>query len=105
MKSEIHLSPETDEEVTLLEKLADAREYALEEAEMDAGSVAGIFAQMAAGIAGEEETTETPGDILTCPECETEVQNIEAPGIGESPTIAPCGCTVKWSDVPADYFD
>lgn len=101
MKTEVHLTPETEDEVQLLEMLAEAREFALEEAEMDPASAAGIFAQMAAGLAGEGEVEE--GDY-ECPNCGRAATGVTGSELGGQPEVKPCGCELEWEEVPPELY-
>lgn len=104
MKTEIYLTPEDEDEVEFLERLADAREFALD-AGLERETVAAMFAQMSAGIAGEDGAVAEKEEELNCPECGTTLTDVTAAGIGEHPTTEPCGCTVEWDDIPPNYFE
>lgn len=105
MKTEVHLTPETEEEVELLERLAEVREFGLKETDLDRSSVAGLFAQMSAGIAGQEDDpTENPDGAFECPECGQSATDATGGSLGEDPQVIPCGCETSWSDLPADLY-
>lgn len=106
MKTDIRLTPESEEEVKVLEKLSEVREYALEEAEMNPASVGGIFAQMAAGLCSESERNPPAEADLECPECGTPITDVTGNELGAEPIVEPCGCEVGWDQLPPElYFD
>lgn len=105
MKTEVHLTPETEEEVELLERLAEVREFALEETNLERSSVAGLFAQMSAGIAGQEDDPqEMPEDAFECPECGQPATDAGGGSLGDDPQVIPCGCETSWDKLPADLY-
>jgi len=104
MKTEVHLTPETEEEVELLERLVEVRRFAIEDTELSPSSIAGIFAQMSAGMAGEEESYETASDAIQCPVCGNNAQEVTAGEIGGKPIVEPCGCEADWDDLPPDIY-
>lgn len=101
MKTEIRLTPESEEEVELLESLSEIREYALQEADMDPESVAGIFAQMAAGLCTEARE---PAPEYECPECDSPIEDVEAAGLGANPVVQPCGCETSYEELPPELY-
>lgn len=103
MLLEIQLSPENEDEVEVLERLTDAREYALEETDLSKGEVAAMFSQFAAGVALEIDVDEED-EGLQCPECGSNVENVTSMGMGASPIMDPCGCEVDWNELPPDLY-
>lgn len=105
MKTDIYLEPESEEEVEFLERLAQAREYGVGQAGLSEKEIARIFNQFSVGILnntnniGEERDSET---VYTCPVCNTEIEDIDAPGIGMEPTVQPCGHQPEYSDLPPE---
>jgi len=105
MKFDIHITPNTEEEVQLLEQLSQAREFGIEETEMSESELAAVFAQFASGIHTEEQEEEKSYYEFSCPVCDGVVKDVQTPGMGEDPIIQPCGHTADWADIPLDYFD
>jgi len=106
MKTEVHITPENEEEVELLEELVKVRNYAVEETDLEREAVAGVFAQMAAGLAGEEGGMHgQPDAMFECPECGRPAQDASSGELGGSPRVEPCGCQTVWEALPADLFD
>lgn len=104
MKSEIHLTPETDEEVEFFERLAEARSYALEQG-MDEAQIAQAFSLFATGMFNESDaSTEEPQGSHRCPQCDTLIRDVESPGMGMDPVLVPCGCSVTHDELPQELY-
>lgn len=104
MKSEIHLSPESEEEVELLEQLSEARTYALEEADMDPEELATVFAQFASGMFQESNAPGDDQSVHHCPQCGQLIEDVESPGLGMDPVVVPCGCPVEHERLPQELY-
>jgi len=104
MKSEIHLTPETDEEVEFFERLAEARSYALDQG-MDEAEIAQVFSLFATGMFNESgEAAEEPEGTHNCPQCDTLIRNVESLGMGMDPVLVPCGCSVSHDELPQELY-
>lgn len=104
MKSEIHLTPETEEEVELLERLSEARAYAIEEAGMEPEQLATIFSQFASGMFTESGSAVDERESHECPQCGQRIEDVESPGLGMDPALVPCGCSVSHDDLPQELY-
>ena len=106
MKFDIHIAPNTEEEVELLEQLSEAREFGIEETSMTESEIAAVYAQFASGIHTEEEEDEQESYYeFSCPVCDGVVKDVQTPGMGQNPIIKPCGHESDWADIPLDYFE
>lgn len=101
---DIQITPESEDEVTLIEKLTEAREYGLTETDLSDQEIAAVFSQFAAGITMEADV-EGEEHGLHCPECGTPIQDVTSRGMGMPPIVKPCGCKSEWEDIPPEYFD
>lgn len=103
MKKDVSIIPETEEELKLVEMLAEVREYAIQDAGMEPEEVAALFAQFSAGaIEGEFVGDQT--DRVKCPNCGEPVEDVESMGLGMTPELEPCGCEVEYTDIPDDLY-
>lgn len=104
MKSEIHLTPETEEEVEFFERLAEARSYALKQG-LDEAEIAQVFSLFATGMFNESaappEEDETSHE---CPQCGSLIEEVESPGMGMDPVLVPCGCSVSHDELPQELY-
>lgn len=104
MKSEIHLTPETEEEVEFFERLSEARSYALEQG-MDEAEIAQVFSLFATGMFNESSRqTEERESVHKCPQCGSIIEEVESPGMGMDPVLVPCGCSVSHDDLPQELY-
>lgn len=102
MRYDVHILPEDETEVEFLEMLTDAREYALDNG-MEPGEAGAVMGQFAAGLF-QEGAVHTSQDKFACPDCEADVDGVEATGIGEPPTLEPCGCQVPYEELPPELY-
>lgn len=105
MKFDIHIIPNNEDEVELLQRLSNVREFGIEETDMSESEVAALFAQFASGLHTEEDKQEEDYYEFPCPVCEGLVEDVQTPGMGQNPIIQPCGHEADWADIPLDYFD
>lgn len=101
---DIQIKPESEEEVQFLEKLTAAREFGIDETDLTRAELASIYSEFAAGIASEIDVDRADDSYLTCPVCNTVVDDVTAEGLGGDPIVEPCGCTVEWNELPDDIF-
>jgi len=104
MKSEIHLTPETDEEIEFFGRLSEARTYALE-AGMDEAEIAQAFSLFATGMFNESAAPPEEDETShNCPQCDSLIKDVESPGMGMDPVLVPCGCSVSHDDLPQELY-
>jgi hypothetical protein len=102
MNTELHIVPDTEEEVEFLEMLADAREFALEEGGLEKDEVAAAFSQFAVGMY--QEGGKDRSDRFKCPECGEPVEDAGSQGLGQPLVLEPCGHTAEYDEVPDELF-
>lgn len=103
MNTDIYFEPETEAEREFMEQLAYARNRALDEGvtREDVSRVLSIYAQALLSDSFEQTTNDTQNDENPlCPECGSLIEGVEVRGIGELPTILPCGCDVEFNELP-----
>lgn len=104
MRSDIHIEPESDEEIEFIDQLSQARTYAVEETDMNPEDVAVIFSAFATGMFSESGRDVRPPKTHECPQCGQELKDVETPGLGMDPRAVPCGCSVQYDDLPQELF-
>jgi predicted RNA-binding Zn-ribbon protein involved in translation (DUF1610 family) len=103
MNFDIEITPNDEEEVALLEMLAEAREFGLTETAMSESELAALFAQFASGL--HTETPDDEGAGFDCPICGKAVRDVEARGMGQPPMLNPCRHEATWDGIPVDFVD
>lgn len=104
MRNDIVLDPESEEERVLLDKLAIARQFGLEEAGLSPQELSMVFSQFAIGCHLADQSGVSHSS-LECPECEEPITDVDVPGIGQSPVGVPCGCELEYDQVPQELLD
>lgn len=105
MKLDVFIEADDEKEQELMDRMVAARRFALEEADLDTSEAAALFAQFATGLAVEEDAEEQEDEAnIDCPSCGAPMDGVESPGIGENPTVNPCGCEIEWEDVPENFL-
>jgi len=104
MKTDIQIVPEDEDEMEFLERLSQARSFALEEADMDESDVAQAFAQFAAGIFHEASPRPDSESLHKCPQCGQVVEDVETPGLSMDAVLVPCGCSVGTESLPEEFY-
>jgi hypothetical protein len=108
MKVNLTLEVDSPEEEQLLEELAEVRNRAIANgmSEQEVARVLNIVAQGVLSPSFEEQGVQSVEEEKTlCPSCGSVLESVEFPGIGETPTIVPCGCEVEYDDLPQDVLD
>lgn len=100
MKFNLSVEPETDEEMALIEMLYQAREFAEDQTDIDHDKISVMFTYM--GSAMSEDMDEVKE--FDCPQCGEPVLDLNAQGLGDSPTARPCACELNWEEVPQAWF-
>lgn len=104
MRNDIFLEPESEYEMEAINRIADARDYALDEADLSPEEVAAVFNQFAVGLLVGDSQEES-GESFTCPECDDVLTDVESPGIGMDPVGVPCGCSLSAGEVPVELWE
>ena len=105
MKTNITIEPESEEEREFMEKIAVARNEALDN-DVSQKEVARIFLAFADGllsgsdgkVGGSGGSKEKP----RCPSCGVVVSDFDVPGIGEDVVVDPCGCRMPFEELPEE---
>jgi len=104
MKTELGIEPESREEVEFLERLAEVREFGIEETDMTVHEVGAVMGYFASGVHNRQTAQKSRRSKHECPVCGQEIKEVNSPGLGEDPTIEPCGCSVEYSDLDPGLF-
>lgn len=107
MDTELYINPESHVESELLKDLAAVRKAALDEG-VEKKVVA--RAMMIYGEAllreefGESGLHASENEVYRCPNCDTEMEDVEIVGLGNLPEVVPCGCEVEIDKLPEDLL-
>lgn len=105
MKTEVYLEPETEAEREFMERLAHVRNQALDDgmSKAQVSRVLSIYAQsLVSGSFDQRSNDPNTEEKSLCPECGCLIEGVEVTGIGEEPTVLPCGCTVGFNELPEE---
>lgn len=101
MKHEVQITPEDKDEMHVIQRMAELREYALSETDMDEKDVSSAFMLFAVGVFDETDgTRKTDESYPSCPECGEPIEDVKAKELGADPTVEPCGHQVTWKSLP-----
>lgn len=108
MKVNLTLEAESEEESKLMERVAKIRNEALDDG-MSTEEVARVFMVFAQGMLSpsfeEQGVSHVKDEKPLCPSCGSILERVEFEGIGQDPTVVPCGCTVLYDDLPQEVLD
>lgn len=108
MNIEIVLDPESDAEVEFMERVAMARNDALDAgmSEEDVARTLSVFAEgVLSGSFENQDVGSENKESVVCPLCGLTVEDVEVMGIGEEPVLVPCGCRVTFEELPQKVRD
>jgi len=99
MEFEYYIEAEDSTEKELIDRIADARDTALDEG-MSQNAIETVLLVFAMRMGSEQGSNEKSPTASVCPSCGEPVNDIESRGIGEDVVCIPCGCSVSMDRLP-----
>lgn len=99
MEFEYYIEAEDSTEKELIDRIADARDTALDEG-MSQNAIETVLLVFAMRMGSEQGSNEMSQTASVCPSCGEHVSDIESRGIGEDVVCIPCGCSVSMDSLP-----
>jgi len=99
------LDPDSVEEVEVVERLSEIREYALFEADMSEEEFVMLLSQFQTATLDETWDPDSFSSVEhECPECGVPIDDVVTEAIGANPVVEPCGDEVEFSQLPDELF-
>ncbi len=105
MRIDFVLDPDSQEEIEVVERLSDIRDYALFEADMSEEEFTMLLSQFQTATLDETWDPENFQSVqYECPECGGPVEDVVTDGIGADPVVEPCGHETTFRELPEELF-